>query len=122
MKRLACIMFAASAFLAAQTASGCEYPSRTDIPNGNTATKEEMIAGQKDVKQYVTDMETYLDCLLEEERMARSEMEDLSAEDEQLRDDLLNKKYNAAVDEMENVAAQFNEQVQAYKVREESGE
>jgi hypothetical protein len=30
---------------------------------------------------------------------------------------MLNKKYNAAVDEMERVAAQFNSEVQAYRAK-----
>lgn len=122
MKRIASILFAVSAMFAFQSAFACDYPQRTDIPNGNTASKEEMLAGQKGVKKYVSEMETYLDCLLAEERKARAEMEELSAEDEQLRDDLLNKKYNAAVEEMEKVAARFNDQVQAYKERSEADE
>jgi hypothetical protein len=33
------------------------------------------------------------------------------------REDMLTKKYNAAVDEMEKTAANFNNEVQAYKAR-----
>lgn len=98
-------------------AHACDYPARIDVPNGMTATKEQMMEGQRDVKSYVAAMETYLDCLLEEEKAARSQMDNLSAEDEQLREDLLNKKYNAAVDEMETVAALFNAEVRAYRSR-----
>lgn len=97
----------------------CDYPSRVNVPNGNLASKEEMIQGQRDVKEYVASMEAYLDCLLEEEKTARMSMDNLTAEDEQLREDMLNKKYNAAVDEMEKVAAQFNTEVQAFKARDE---
>lgn len=122
MKRITSILVAVFALFAFQSAFACEYPQKTEIPNGNSATKEEMLAGQKGVKEYVSEMEAYLDCLLEEERKARADMEELSAEDEQLRDDLLNKKYNAAVEEMEKTAAQFNEQVQAYKARSEGEE
>ncbi|HZW60246.1 MAG TPA: hypothetical protein VFE85_08130 [Woeseiaceae bacterium] len=117
MKSFLKSVFAVTLLLAFHTAAACDYPARTEIPNGTTATKEEMITGQKAVKEFVANMETYLDCLLEEERAARAQIEDLAPEDEQLRDDLLNKKYNAAVDEMEKVAAQFNEEVQAYKAR-----
>ena len=31
---------------AAQGALACDYPQRIDVPNGATATKDEMIAGQ----------------------------------------------------------------------------
>ena len=64
-------------------------------------------------------MEIYLKCIVEEERQARDALPDLTPEIEQEREDVLNKKYNAAVDEMERVAAQFNAEVQAYKAKEE---
>jgi hypothetical protein len=115
MKRFSKIIGGASILLATHTAFACDYPARVDIPNGSTATKDEMITGQKDVKKYVADMESYLDCLVKEEKAARAQMDNLQPEDEQLREDLLNKKYNAAVEEMEKVAAQFNEEVQTYK-------
>ena len=104
--------------LAAPSVFACDYPSRIDIPSGVTATKEEMLQAQRDVKQYVANMEAYLDCIVAEEKSVRSEMTDLAPEDEQQREDLLNKKYNAAVDEMETVAAAFNSEVQAYRGRE----
>lgn len=101
------------------TALACDYPSKVAVPNGATATKDEMLQGQSDVKQYVADMEAYLDCIVAEEKAARSQMEDLDPETEQQREDVLNKKYNAAVDEMEMVAATFNAEVQAYRERDE---
>ena len=90
------------------------------IPNGGTATKEDMLEGQRGVKKYVADMEIYLECIVEEEKVARAAMENLQPEDEQQREEAINKKYNAAVDEMERVAAQFNAEVQAYRARESS--
>ena len=64
------------------------------MPDGITATKEDMLVGQRDVKQFVTDMELYLECIVAEEQASRSQADSLEAEEEQLRDDLLNKKYN----------------------------
>ena len=106
--------------LTAQSAFACDYPSRVLIPNGNTATQQEMVEGQRGVKQYVADMEIYLTCIVEEEKQAQDAMGELAPEVEQEREDMLNKKYNAAVDEMERVAAQFNAEVQAYRAREDS--
>lgn len=77
-----------------------------------------MVVGQRGVKKYVADMQIYLECLVEEEKAVRDSMGDLAAEVEQDREDMLNKKYNAAVDEMERLAAQFNAEVQAYKAKE----
>ncbi len=108
-----------ASLLLAPPVFACDYPSKIDIPNGATATRDEMLQGQRDVKQYVTDMETYLDCIVAEEQSARATMENLDAEDEQQREDMLNKKYNAAVDEMETIAANFNTEVQAFRARDE---
>jgi len=79
-----------------------------------------MLEGQRGVKRFVADMEVYLECIIDEEKMSRAVLEDLDPADEQQREDLLNKKYNAAVDEMERLAAQFNVEVQAYKAKEKS--
>jgi hypothetical protein len=79
-----------------------------------------MLEGQRGVKTFVAAIEVYLECIVDEEKMSRAAIEVISAEDEQQREDLLNKKYNAAVDEMERLAAQFNVEVQAYKAKESS--
>ena len=100
-----------------QTALACDYPQRVLVPNGNTATKEDMLEGQRKVKQYVSDMDTYLECIEREETQAREAIADLQPEDEQEREEVFNKKYNAAVDEMERLAAQFNAEVQAYRAQ-----
>ncbi|MEM7500739.1 MAG: hypothetical protein AAF417_01795 [Pseudomonadota bacterium] len=113
------ILAVTASLLLAPPVFACDYPGKIDIPNGATATRDEMLQGQRDVKQYVTDMEAYLDCIVAEEKTARADMDDLEAEDEQQREDMLNKKYNAAVDEMETVAANFNTEVQAFRARDE---
>lgn len=103
-----------------QSALACEYPERVSIPNGTTATKEEMLEGQRGVKTYVEAMEAYLECIVDEEKQARAAIEEMSADEEQQREDMLNKKYNAAVDELERTAAQFNVEVQAYRAKQGS--
>jgi len=119
MYKLAKLTFSVSLLFAAQAAFACDYPDRVMVPNGNTATKEEMVVGQRGVKKYVADMEIYLECIVAEEKVARDTLGEMEADQEQEREDLLNKKYNAAVDEMERLAAQFNSEVQAYKAKEE---
>lgn len=115
MKRLATLGSALSLLLFAPAILACEYPARIDIPNGDTASRDEMIDGQRNVKDYVAQMETYLECIVADEKAFRARSEGLSAEEEQSREEMLNKKYNAAVDEMEKVAAQFNAEVRAFK-------
>ena len=111
------IICSATILFIAQSALACDYPSRVLIPNGSTATKEDMLDGQRNVKSYVSEMEVYLECIVEDEKVAVAAMDNLEAEVEQQREDMINKKYNAAVDEMERLAAQFNAEVQAYKAK-----
>jgi hypothetical protein len=120
MKTLIKIICTVTVFFAAQSVFACDYPDRVTIPNGGTATKEDMLEGQRGVKKYVAEMEVYLTCIVEEEKVARAAIEDIEPEDEQQREDAINKKYNAAVDEMERIAAQFNAEVQAYRAKESS--
>ena len=103
--------------LATSLAWACDYPHRTDIPDGATATKEEMIAGQRKIKSYMSAMEEYLSCIeaAEQETVAAKDAAD--ADGRQQRIEMYNKKYDAAVDEMNLVAEQFNVQVRAYKER-----
>lgn len=119
MNKITSIVCSVSFLFGAQIAFACDYPTRVLVPNGSTATKEEMVEGQRGVKKYVADMEVYLECIVAEEKTARTKMGDLEPEQEQEREDMLNKKYNAAVDEMERLAAQFNSEVKAYKVKED---
>ncbi len=102
----------------AHSALACEYPQRADVPDGATATKDEMIAGQRSVKSYVAAMEEYLTCIEAEEAQAVLTLsEEVDESGKRQRAELFNKKYNAAVEEMNLVAEQFNIQVRAYKAR-----
>ncbi len=101
----------------APLALACDYPKRVSIPNGTVATKDEMIAGQRGVKKYMADMEEYLTCIAEEDERIRAGIEDPDLLVEAQRDAMLVKKHNAGVEEMEILAANFNEAVRAYKAR-----
>ncbi len=103
--------------LSAPFAMACDYPTRAKIVSGATATKDEMIASQKSVKAYMAAMDKYLTCLEEEEKAARAELVEPDEQTLQERDEMHTKKHNAAVEEMEIVAAEFNEQVRAYKAQ-----
>lgn len=96
-------------------ALACDYPKRTKIPNGATATKDEMISGQQNVKNYMASMEEYLACIENEEKETLAKLADLTDEERAVRAETLVKKHNAAVEEMELLAARFNEEVRAYK-------
>lgn len=97
----------------------CDYPASITVPHGGSASKEELVAAQKAVKSFIADMDVYLECIVEEEKLARLALEDLAPEVEQQREEILNKKYNAAWEKEKEVEAQWNATVQDYKNRED---
>ena len=105
---------------AAHAEGTCTYPRAPDsIPDGKTASKEQMIAAKNDVSRYNTDMNAYLDCLKQEIDAAtpkdpsKLSPADKKKSDEQLK--ILTQKNNAAVDELQALVGRFNEQLKAYK-------
>ena len=111
------ILIAAAILFFSPLALACDYPDRAEITSGASASKDEMLASQKSVKAYMTAMETYLACLEKEEADAVAGLSELSDEEKAIRDAAFTKKYNAAVEQMEIIAAQFNEEVRAYKAQ-----
>jgi hypothetical protein len=90
-------------------AQACEYPPDLKIPDGKSATQEEISAASTAVKKYLADMDTYTACL-------DADFAALPVEQQTPEAKALNvKKYNAAVDAMEAEAAAFNEQLRAFK-------
>ncbi len=113
------ITTALSLLILAPLALACDYPTRVDIPDGATASKDDMLAGQQAVKAYMSAMEEYLACIEREEEDTLAGMPDITEEERAKRGAALVKKHNAAVEEMEIVAARFNEAVRAYKAQDE---
>ena len=53
--------------IAAPASAGCSYPKAPEkIPDGSTASKEEMIAGMKAMRAYNELIKQYTDCLKSE--------------------------------------------------------
>ena len=106
------------AFAAAGTAeAACIYPRAPDrLPDGSTATYEEMAAGQKAVQQFNEDINAYNACL----DLEMVTLEKSGAYDENRLTELRAmqaKKNNAAVDEVQAIADRFNEQLRIFKAR-----
>jgi hypothetical protein len=78
-------------------------PAPSKIPDGNSASEQEMITAMQTLKEYNADVDTYLKCLEFETKQNR-----LSAGDQE-------KMHNTAVDTLQKVAAKFNEQVRTFK-------
>jgi hypothetical protein len=124
MKSLMAI--AATAVLSAGTAyADCSYPPPPDhIPDGNTATLQEMVEAQKAVKEYDKAINAYVACIQLERTDAVTKIakpgETPTAEQKKAMDDMERvevQKHNAAIDQLQSVAARFNEQVKVYKAK-----
>jgi hypothetical protein len=103
----------------AVTAAECVYPKApANMPDGATATEEQMVAGMKAIKEYNGQVTAYLSCL-EMEMNARIEAAGPDAPADQVAQikAIHTKRHNAAVEELEANAARFNEQVKTYKAR-----
>lgn len=117
--KLARFALTCSAIIFSFSAVACDYPDKVTVPDGSAATKEELIAAQQAVKKYISEMDTYLECIVEEEKLALQAIDNLEPEVEQQREEMLTKKYNAGVDEEKTVEAEWNATVQAYKKRDQ---
>jgi hypothetical protein len=108
MKKLTSCCVAAIAGCCGFGAAACENPTMVSLPDGQTATMEQLLTAQGEVKTYMAAMEVYLACVDGE---LEAKGEDAPAEFKAL----MVTRHNAAVTEMETIAAAFNEQVKAYK-------
>mgnify|MGYP001554839705 FL=1 len=107
-----------AALLLAQGAFACDYPERIkDMPDGNSATRDDMLAGKRAVESYIANMETYLSCIEAEEAQAVISLGVVNEETKRQRSAMFDKKYNAAVEEMNLVAEEFNIQLRAYNAK-----
>ena len=89
-------------------AVACENPAAVAIPEGKSSTMEQMLAAQAQVKAYQAAMTEFLACI-DSELEAQGE-----TAPEEFRS-LMVSRHNAAVAEMEGVAAAFNDQIKAYR-------
>jgi hypothetical protein len=107
--------------LAANAHATCSYPqSPAAPPNGNTATRDEMIAAKHDFDRYNGEMNTYLDCLNLEMDAAPKDTSKMTADEKKKADQeqkILVQKHNAAVDELQAVVGKFNEQLKIFKAK-----
>jgi len=78
-------------------------PPPSKIPDGTTASEQEMVIAMQTLKQYDGDVNVYLKCLDFEQR--RNE----------LSPEALETKHNAAVAELQSIADKFNAQVRVFK-------
>lgn len=103
---------------AAPLALACDYPAPPkDLPDGATATKEEMLAGVKKISAYQDNMTEYLSCVESDEVVAMQALADDDEEGKAQRKLMFDKKYNAAVDEQTRTVEEFNAEIREFKAQ-----
>ncbi len=107
-----CVRVAALTALLFSTLShaDCSRPDAPAIPDGSKATKEQMIEGQQAVKAYMAGTNQYLECLTQQSKdSAETDTDETKA--------VRLQSYNAAVTDMEEVAASFNGEIKKWKAQ-----
>ena len=89
------------------------------FPDGTTASLEEMVAGQKSVKEFVAQSDAYADCVMAETPKfdAKKQYSDKEKEALAAVQAAAQKKVDAADAEKAAVAERFNVQLRAYKAK-----
>ncbi|HET7755771.1 MAG TPA: hypothetical protein VFK87_00815 [Steroidobacteraceae bacterium] len=97
----------------------CSYPAPPEkLPDGASATLQEMLAGQKAVSEYNKAVQNYVSCIDKEVDAAVARGGDkLKPEQKADMQRVETQKHNAAIDQLQSVADRFNEQVKVYKAR-----
>jgi predicted transglutaminase-like cysteine proteinase len=102
---LAALSVACSVSLQAHAGQCRLPPAPSKIPDGSTASQQEMITAMQTIKQYNNDVQTYLKCL------------DFEARQNQLSPGDQASLHNQAVDQLTKVADEFNAQVRTFKAK-----
>lgn len=113
------LVIALATIILAPAALACDYPAEPEIPDGATASKDEMITASRAVRDFQAALETYRACIDAAETDAVAALEDPTDDELRNRQEVLNKRYNATVEQEQRVVALFNASVQAYRANEE---
>ena len=110
---------AATALSAGAAYADCPYPAAPDkLPDGATATMQDMLAGQKAVGEYNKAITEYMSCIDKEVDDAVAKAGDkLKPEQKADMQRIATQKHNAAFEQLQTVADRFNEQVKVFKAK-----
>jgi hypothetical protein len=91
----------------------CSAPAAAvQIPDGTTATRDQMVAAQRAVKAYDTAVKTYSDCLQHE-----LDTQLAGGGNKQLLEAQYDRLNNAEVDKLQKLAGKFNDELRAFKAK-----
>jgi hypothetical protein len=117
MNRLIKFSFGTLFLLSSSIAFACDYPERPSIPDGSAASKDELVAAKNSVQDFMAKVDEYLNCIEGDEKAAVEEMDSPSEDVLQRREEMLNKKFDAANEEKALLGEQFNQQIRAYNTK-----
>jgi len=118
MTKMTKVFFSLALILATPIALACDYPAPPKVlPDGATATKEDMLGGVKVISAYQEDMAEYLSCIEADQIMALQALADDDEEGKDRSKSTFDKKYNAAVDEQTKTVEKFNLEIRTYKAQ-----
>jgi hypothetical protein len=106
----------------AANAASCVYPQApSKLPNGTSATKDEMLAANGQMKEYSKAVqEVYLPCLEKEQDDAIAALDPADPEFAKKKDAaeaIHAKKHNAALDELQAIATRWSDEIKAFKAK-----
>lgn len=99
----------------------CVKPDQPSLPDGASASMEDMLAGQKAVKAFQEANLDYMGCLEETFTAAKAKIESGKVDSKETAEELKSNyekavdAYNSAVSMEETVAGQFNTEIREYK-------
>ncbi len=105
-------------------AQDCSRPQSPAVPDGSAATEQQMGEAHQAIKAFMASTDTYLSCLEGENKSFAAEKAKDTATPEKDRQKQIQEKnsaitiqHNAAVDEMQRVAGEFNNSIRAFKAK-----
>ncbi|MEH6589377.1 MAG: hypothetical protein V7746_03915 [Halioglobus sp.] len=118
MKITSTLSLAALLLTSTATMADCAKPEAPVLPEGATATMEDMISGQTAVKSFQGANIEYMNCLEASFTAAEAEAMEGSDEEKAAATEIYEKavdEYNSAVSKEEEVAGQFNSAIRDFK-------
>jgi hypothetical protein len=113
----ALLAFAALAAASPGFAACTAPPPFGKMPDGTTATRDEMMAANVQVKQYVTDVGAYISCVDQEPPLAQDpgQLNDAQKKEQAARESIRVQRHNAAVADQEAIRDRWHDVLEAYK-------
>jgi hypothetical protein len=108
----------AGGLAATQASAACHYPvAPGKFPDGTQATKEEMLAAKKLVVKYNDEMSAYIECTNAEFDAKLAAQTDATDAQKSDMTRMQAQKQDAALKEVTDVTERFNEQLRAWKAK-----